>query len=381
MTSLPRLLSELQHQTTAILVAPPGAGKTTRVPAAMLSQAWCTGKVAVLEPRRIAARAAANHVADERGEAVGKTIGYRVRLETRVSRATRVEYLTEGVFTRQILADPELSGISAVIFDEFHERNLDADFGLALALDVQSALRPDLRILVMSATLDVGQLSQMLPSAPVIESKGRAFDVELRYRDRPATAPVEQAVAEAMRDLIASEPGSLLAFLPGRAEIERTAERLAGKLPENCTVHLLHGGIEPRAQDAAIRPPPAGQRKIVLATSIAETSLTLDGVRLVVDSGLSRVPRYEPDTGLTRLETVRAAKSSIAQRAGRAGRTEPGIALRLWRQAATAGLAESSGSGNPLRRPLRPGARSCRHRRARSAIAALGRSAAATGMA
>ena len=337
---LPELLGRLGETNAAILVAPPGAGKTTRVPVALLDCAWCTGKVLVLEPRRIAARAAAGHVAAGLGEKLGETVGYRVRLDSRVTAATRIEYLTEGVFTRRILDHPELAGVSAVLFDEFHERNLDADLGLALALDAQEALRPDLRVLVLSATLDTVQLAQILPNAPLIESAGRAFPVELRYRDRPAAAPVADAVADAVRDLLASEDGSLLAFLPGRAEIARTAERLAGRLPKDCTIHELHGGIEPRAQDAAIQPVASGGRKVVLATSIAETSLTIDGVRLVVDSGLSRVPRYEPDTGLTRLETVRAPKSSIAQRAGRAGRTAPGIALRLWREVATAGLPE-----------------------------------------
>jgi ATP-dependent helicase HrpB len=334
------LLRRLEQTNTAILVAPPGAGKTTRVPPALLDCNWCTAKVLVLVPRRIAARAAASFVAGSLGEPVGKAVGYRVRLESRVSAATRIEYITEGIFTRRILDDPELAGVSAVLFDEFHERNLDADLGLALALDAQAALRPDLRILVMSATLDTAQLARLLPDAPVVESAGRAFPVELRYRDRPAATPIEDAVAEAVRDLVREETGSLLAFLPGRAEIAKTAERLTGRLPQNCTVHKLHGGIEPREQDAAIRPASMGQRKIVLATSIAETSLTIDGVRLVVDSGLARVPRYEPDTGLTRLETVRVSKSSIVQRAGRAGRTAPGIALRLWREAATAGLPE-----------------------------------------
>lgn len=336
--SLPELLATLRAGQTAILTAPPGAGKTTRVPVALLDEAWCTGRVLVLEPRRLAARAAARFVARERGEMPGETIGYRVRLETRVSDRTRVEFITEGIFTRMALADPELSGISAVVFDEFHERSLDADLGLALALDIAGALRPDLRVTIMSATLETSRLSQFLETATVIESHGRAFPVELRYQERPTGEPIEESVARAVRTALASEPGSILAFLPGQAEINRTARRLTEQLPAGTSLHTLHGGLEAGEQDAAIRPAGPGKRKIVLATSIAETSITIEGVRIVVDSGLARVPKYEPRTGLTRLETVRAPRFSVDQRAGRAGRTGPGVAIRLWREQQNAAL-------------------------------------------
>ncbi|MCB1461768.1 MAG: ATP-dependent helicase HrpB [Nitratireductor sp.] len=338
---LPELASVFGERNKAVLSAEPGAGKTTLVPAFLADEPWCEGKVVVLEPRRIAARAAARHVASLRGEKPGDTIGYRVRLETKVSARTRVEYVTEGVFTRMALADPELSGVSAIVFDEFHERSLDADFGLALALDIQSALRPDLRILVMSATLEIGRLQTFLDDAPIIVSKGRTYPVEFRYRPRGPDERVEEAMARAIVSAHASEQGSILAFLPGQAEIRRTAERLEGRLPADTDLHALHGGLEPKDQDLAIRPAPAGRRKIVLATSIAETSLTIDGVRIVVDSGLARVPRYEPQTGLTRLETVRAPKFSADQRAGRAGRTAPGVAVRLWQEQQNAALPET----------------------------------------
>jgi len=336
--SLPQLLAVLREARTAILTAPPGAGKTTRVPPALIGEAWCAAKVVVLQPRRVAARAAARFVAHAIGEKPGGTVGYRVRMETRVSAATRIEYVTEGVFTRMALADPELSGISAVIFDEFHERSLDADLGLALAFDIASALRPDLRILVMSATLDIPRLQAFLGGAPVVESRGRAFQVEIRYEARDATERVEDSMARAIRSALSAAPGSLLAFLPGQAEIARTAERLEGRLPEHVEVHALHGGLSGTEQDAAIRPAAPGRRKVVLATSIAETSLTIEGVAIVVDCGLSRVPRYEPRTGLTRLESVRASKFSVDQRAGRAGRTGPGLAIRLWHEQQNAAL-------------------------------------------
>lgn len=340
--SLPELLGVLGKRNVAVLTAPPGAGKTTRVPAALLGEAWCTGRVLALEPRRLAARAAAAFVARQRGEAPGRTIGYRVRLETRVSAATRVEFVTEGVFTRMALADPELGGISAVIFDEFHERSLDTDLGLALALDIQAGLRPDLRILVMSATLEIDRLSRFLGGAPVIESHGRSFPIEVRYEARSADETIERATARAVLSALAAESGSVLAFLPGQAEIRRAIEHLAGRLPAGVSVHPLHGGIDPGEQEAAIRPAAPGTRKVVLATAIAETSLTIEGVRVVVDSGLARVPRYEPRTGLTRLETVRASHFSVDQRAGRAGRTGSGIAIRLWREQQNAALAPAA---------------------------------------
>ncbi|MEZ5872869.1 MAG: ATP-dependent helicase HrpB [Nitratireductor sp.] len=338
---LPQLLDALDETNTALLTAPPGAGKTTRVPPALLGADWCTGKIVVLEPRRIAARASARFVAQMLGGKPGETVGYRVRMENVTSAATRIEYVTEGVFTRMLAGDPELSGISAVIFDEFHERSLDADLGLALALDVQSALRPDLRILVMSATLEAARLRSFLGECPLVESKGRSHPVEIVHEDPSPGERLEESASKAVMRALAREPGSVLVFLPGLGEIRRTAERLEQRLPADVEMHQLHGSMEPREQDAAIRPAADGRRKIVLATSIAETSLTIDGIRIVIDSGLARVPRYEPQSGLTRLETVRAPRFSIEQRAGRAGRTQPGTAVRLWRERQTAALPAS----------------------------------------
>ena len=336
---LPALTEALDGNSSAVLVAPPGAGKTTLVPLALLDAAWLgSGRIVLLEPRRLAARAAARRMASLLGEEPGGTVGYAMRMENRVSARTRIMVVTEGVLARMILDDPELAGISAVIFDEFHERSLDGDFGLALALDVQSALRPDLRLLVMSATLDGARVARLLGTAPVIESEGRSFPVELRYAERAAGTPVEDAMAKAIRDVLAEETGSVLAFLPGQREIERTVERLEGRVGADTDVVRLYGMLDGKAQDAAIKPAPAGRRKVVLATAIAETSITIDGVRVVIDSGLSRLPKYEPATGLTRLETVRVSRASAEQRAGRAGRTQPGVAIRLWRAEQTAAL-------------------------------------------
>ena len=338
-TVLGRLLDALETRPNAVLVAPPGAGKTTLVPLALLDAPWRgDGRILLLEPRRLAARAAARRMASLLGEEPGGTVGFAMRMESRVSAATRILVVTEGVLSRMILDDPQLPGIAAVIFDEFHERSLDGDFGLALALDAQSALRPDLRLIVMSATLDGARVAGLLGGAPVIESEGRSFPVELRYRERAPGVAAEDATARAIRDALAGETGSVLAFLPGQGEINRTAERLADKLPTDVDVVPLHGQLDGKAQDGAIRTAPTGRRKVVLATSIAETSITIDGVRIVVDCGLSRVPRYEPATGLTRLETVRVSRASADQRAGRAGRTQPGIAIRLWRAEQTAAL-------------------------------------------
>ncbi|TPM36195.1 ATP-dependent helicase HrpB [Mesorhizobium sp. B2-3-4] len=336
---LPALSEALGHGNSAVLVAPPGAGKTTLVPLALLGAPWLgTGRIVLLEPRRLAARAAARRMAELMGEEPGGTVGYAMRMENRTSARTKILVVTEGVLSRMILDDPELPGISAVIFDEFHERSLDGDFGLALALDIQGALRPDLRLLVMSATLDGARVARLLSGAPVIESEGRAFPVDVRYDERPAGVPVEDAMARAVRAALADESGSVLAFLPGQREIERTAERLAGKVGGDTDIVPLYGQLDGKAQDAAIKPSPAGRRKVVLATSIAETSITIDGVRVVIDSGLSRLPRYEPASGLTRLETVRVSKASANQRAGRAGRTQAGVAIRLWRAEQTASL-------------------------------------------
>jgi ATP-dependent helicase HrpB len=276
------------------------------------------------------------------GEEPGGTVGYAMRMESRMSAKTRILVVTEGVLARMILDDPELPGIAAVLFDEFHERSLDGDFGLALALDVQGALRPDLRLLVMSATIDGARVARLLGDAPVVTSEGRRFPVDIRYRERAADMRIDEAVARAVREALVEESGSVLAFLPGQREIERAAEQLAGRVPDNVDVVPLFGNLDSRTQDAAIRPAPAGRRKVVLATSIAETSITIDGVRVVIDSGLARLPRYEPATGLTTLETVRASKASAEQRAGRAGRTEPGVAVRLWHAGQWASLPDQN---------------------------------------
>ncbi len=336
---LPALRDALAEAGAAVLVAPPGAGKTTLVPLALLAAPWRgDGRIVLLEPRRLAARAAARRMAELLGEEPGGTVGYAMRMENRTSARTKILVVTEGVFTRMLLQDPELPGVAAVLFDEFHERSLDGDFGLALALDVQGALRSDLRLLVMSATLDGARVARLLGRTPVIESEGRAFPVEIRYDERPAGLSVEDAMARAIRSALAEEEGSILAFLPGQREILRTAERLQGRLGADVDIGPLYGLLDGKAQDAAIKPPPAGRRKVVLATSIAETSITIDGVRVVIDSGLSRLPRFEPASGLTRLETVRVSKASADQRAGRAGRTQAGIAIRLWRAEQTAAL-------------------------------------------
>lgn len=331
----------LEAHHAAVLVAPPGAGKTTRVPLALLDAPWAKGKkIIVLEPRRIAARASADRMAKSLGERAGETVGYRVRFGSKISRATRIEVVTEGIFTRQILDDPELSGIAAILFDEFHERSLDADMGLALARDAQLGLREDLRILVMSATLDGARVARLLGDAPVVESEGRAFPVETRYLGRKADAPIERQMADAIASALRADGGSVLAFLPGAAEIRRT-QTFLGERVQDASIEIvpLFGALDAAVQDRAISPAPKGMRKVVLATSIAETSLTIEGVRIVVDSGLARVPRYEPDVGLTRLETVRVSRAAADQRRGRAGRTEPGVCYRLWDEPQTASLA------------------------------------------
>jgi ATP-dependent helicase HrpB len=337
--ALPALMNALTAQSSVVLTAPPGSGKTTLVPLALLQQRWLDGKkILLLEPRRLAARAAARRMAALLGEETGRTVGYAMRMETRQSAGTRILVVTESVLSRMILDDPTLDGVGAVLFDEFHERSLDGDFGLALALDIQGALRPDLRLLVMSATLDGARVSRLLGHAPVIEAEGRSFPVALRHRERQPHEPVEDAMAKAILSALAEEEGSILAFLPGQREIERTAERLASRVGPQVSIAPFYGALDGRAQDEAIKPAPAGARKVVLATAIAETSITIDGVQVVIDSGLSRLPQYEPSTGLTRLETVRVSKASADQRAGRAGRTAPGIAIRLWRQEQTAAL-------------------------------------------
>ncbi len=333
------LATALESGNRAVLSAPPGAGKTTLVPLHLLAQPWRgDGRIILLEPRRLAARAAASRMASLLAESLGERVGYRMRLDNRVSSRTRIEVVTEGVFVRMILDDPELSGISAVLFDEFHERSLDADVGLALALDAQSALRPDLKIVVMSATLDVERIAALLDAPPVIISEGRSFPVEIRHQDRSGSERVEDAVASTVLTALKEEQGSILAFLPGQAEIRRVVERLESRVGAEVIVTPLYGMLSQAEQDAAIRPAAAGKRKVVLATSIAETSITIEGVRVVIDSGLQRLPVYEASTGITRLETVRVSKASADQRAGRAGRMEPGIAIRLWHAGQTAAL-------------------------------------------
>jgi ATP-dependent helicase HrpB len=334
---LPDLLAALREQSRALLIAPPGAGKTTKVAPALLAEQWCSGQVLLLVPRRLAARAAAEFMAGAHGEKPGETIGYATRLDSKVGRQTRVVAMTQGVFLARIEADPELAGVSAVLFDEVHERSLDNDLALALALDAANALRPDLRLVAMSATLDVERFQRLLDGAPTIVSEGKSFPLEVRYAVRDAAARIEPQMASAVRAALAEHSGSLLAFLPGVAEIERTADAL-GALPGDVDLHRLHGGIDPPAQRAALAAPPSGRRKLVLATSIAETSVTLEDVRIVVDSGLARRPRYDRGAGLTRLMTERASRAAVTQRAGRAARQAPGVAIRLWEEAATASL-------------------------------------------
>ncbi len=337
--ALPELTAALRRRNAAVLVAPPGAGKTTRVPLVLLDEPWASKKILVLEPRRLAARAAAARMAATLGEEVGETVGLRVRFGSKVSRRTRIEVVTEGVFTRLILDDPGLENVSAVLFDEFHERSLDADLGLALARDVQQGLREDLRLLIMSATIDGARVARLLSDATVIESAGRAFQVETRHLPRDPREPIERPVAAAVMRALQADKGSVLVFLPGAAEIRRAATLLQERLGDrSVSVHALYGALDQREQDQAIAPTPPGRRKVVLATSIAETSLTIEGVSIVVDSGLARIPRYEPDVGLTRLETVRVSRAAADQRRGRAGRTEPGICYRLWDEPQTAAL-------------------------------------------
>ena len=339
-TVLEPLEAALAAGNAAVLAAPPGAGKTTVVPLALLDAPWLAdGKLLVLEPRRLAARAAAERMAVTLGEAAGETVGYRTRLQSRIGPNTRIEVVTEGVFTRMILDDPGLEGVGGVLFDEFHERSLDADLGLALARETQGLLREDLRLLVMSATLDIGGVSRLLDGAPVIEAEGRMFPVGTRYCGRNPAERIEDALTRTILLALGEESGSILVFLPGQGEIHRTAQRLAERLRDPAVdVVPLYGSLDRETQDRAIQPAAAGRRKVVLATSVAETSLTIEGVRVVVDGGLARVPRFEPSSGLTRLATVRVSRSSAEQRRGRAGRTGPGMCYRLWDEAEMRGL-------------------------------------------
>jgi ATP-dependent helicase HrpB len=338
-TVLPALRQALENRDEAVLEAPPGAGKTTRVPLALLDAPWLAGQtIVMLEPRRLAARAAAERLASELGEKVGETVGYRIRLDSKVGPKTRIEVVTEGILTRRLQADPALDGVGLLIFDEFHERSLDADLALALSLNGRELLRdePPLKILLMSATLEGERLSRLLDDAPVVSSEGRMYPVDIRW-GRPFQPGefIEPRVVECVLQALADQAGSVLVFLPGQAEIRRVHQSLQDMLGERSDILLcpLHGELDLNAQRAAIDPAPAGKRKVVLATNIAETSLTIDGVRVVVDAGLARVPRFDPGSGMTRLDTQRISRASATQRAGRAGRLEPGVCYRLWSEA------------------------------------------------
>ncbi|WP_227339603.1 ATP-dependent helicase HrpB [Sphingopyxis sp. P8] len=335
---LPDILAALLLKPNVVVVAPPGAGKTTRVAPALLDQPWCKGQVWLLSPRRLAARAAAERIAEEMGEPVGGRIGYATRLDSKQSAATRLLVMTPGLFRNRILADPELAGVSAVLFDEVHERSLDSDFALALAVDAQQGLRDEIRLLAMSATLDGARFGALLGDAPVVKSEGRSWPLDLRHIGRRAEDRLEASVLAAVRQAMAEEDeGDMLAFLPGVADIERAAAAVeASGLP--LVVHRLHGQIDPALQRKALVRDPARHRKLILATSIAETSLTIDGVRIVIDAGLSRRPRFDKAAGISRLATERASQASATQRAGRAARQGTGVAYRLWEAAATAGM-------------------------------------------
>ncbi|CAO3413726.1 ATP-dependent helicase HrpB [Azospirillum doebereinerae] len=343
---LPDLLDALRTRGVAVLQAPPGAGKTTRVPLALLEQDWLSGrKVIVVEPRRLAARAAAHRMASMLGQEVGETVGYRVRQDSRVGPRTRIEVMTDGLFLRRIQDSPELPDVGAVLFDEFHERGIDSDLSLALTRETREALREDLRLVAMSATLDGGPVSALLGDgaspAPIVTSEGRAFPVETRHLDAPPPgARIEEAVAATVRRALREEPGNALVFLPGTGEIRRVQSLLEqAELGPNIVLAPLYGDMTADAQDAAIAPTAPGTRKVVLATSIAETSLTIEGIRIVVDSGMMRVPRFDPRGGMTRLVTVKVSQASADQRRGRAGRLEPGVCYRLWPEAAHRALA------------------------------------------
>ncbi len=327
---LPEIRATLAEKTALVIQAPPGAGKTTRVPLALLDAPWLAGrKLIMLEPRRLAARAAAQYMGKLLGERVGESVGYRVRMDTRVGPRTRIKVVTEGVLTRLLQHDPALADYGLVIFDEFHERSLHADLSLALCLEARQALRPDLRLVVMSATLDAAPVARLLGDAPLLTTAGRSFPVTTRYLP-PARLRIEMHVANTLRHVLAEEPGSVLVFLPGSGEIRKVAALLAGRMPADVELMPLYGDLPQAAQDAAIVPAEAGRRKLVLATSIAETSLTIEGVRVVVDAGLMRVPRFDAVSGMTRLLTVRVSRASADQRRGRAGRLEAGVCYRLW---------------------------------------------------
>ncbi len=338
--AIPALIAALRAAGRAVLQAPPGAGKTTRVPLALLEDGLVTGRIVMLEPRRLAARAAAERMAETLGESVGQTVGYRIRGEAKVSKATRIEVVTEGILTRMMQSDPELAGIGALIFDEFHERSLNADLGLALAWEARGALRPDLVLLVMSATLDAEPVAAMLDAAPVITSEGRAYPVETRWIARPSDASLrfESAIAGLVTQAAEETEGGILVFLPGEGEIRRVEALLKGRLPAECAIRPLFGAMDFAAQRAAIAPARTG-RKVVLATAIAETSLTIEDIRVVVDAGRARRARFDPASGMARLVTERVTKAEAEQRRGRAGRVAPGTCYRLWTKGEEGGLA------------------------------------------
>lgn len=335
---IPKLSHELEQHGVAVLTAAPGAGKSTRVPPALLASPWLLGqRILMLEPRRIAARAIAARIAEQIGEPIGEQVGYQIRNQHSFSPRTRLLIITEGILTRMLQDDPTLDGVGLVIFDEFHERSLVGDTGLALALGSRELLREDLRILVMSATIDPVAVAGLLGNAPVIEVPGRLFPIETRYRPFRPEVRIEARVATAVREVLATEPGSVLAFLPGAAEIQRTAGLLSD-LPAGTQVHQLYGTLSPAAQEEAIRSAPVGRRKVVLATNLAETSLTISGIRVVVDGGWVRQARFSPQTGMNRLTTQRISLASAEQRRGRAGRVEPGVCVRCWSAAEQASL-------------------------------------------
>ncbi len=336
---LSELNDALSDATNAVLIAPPGAGKTTIVPPNLLQQSWYTGQIIVLSPRRIAARMAAERMADLANEAVGKRYGYVTRMDSKMSAATRVVVMTEGIFRNQIIADPELTGVSAVVFDEVHERNLDSDFGLALALEAQAAFRPDLRLIAMSATLNGGAFARLMGDATVIESSGKSWPLDVLYVGRRAEHSIEAEVARTVKLAMRDQAGDILVFLPGAAEIDRTFQILDRQIGDT-VLHRLHGSIDPSEQRAALRLDSSGHRKIILATNIAETSLTIEGVRIVIDSGMARRARFDQSAGVTRLVTERVSQSAATQRAGRAARQGAGVAYRMWEEAGQGGLPQ-----------------------------------------
>jgi ATP-dependent helicase HrpB len=371
--ALAPLSAALRKGVNAVVVAPPGAGKSTVVPLALLDEPWARGKrIVMLEPRRLATRAVAERMAATLGERVGDTVGFRMRLETRVGKRTRIEVITEGVFTRMLQSDPALEGVAAVLFDEYHERNLHADVGLAFAVDAQRHLAPELRVLAMSATIDGARVASLLGDAPVVESHGRMFPVDLHYVGKGLPAlpggpePLDLPIARAVHRALLDSTGDLLVFLPGAGEIRRVERRLREEFGVGSDVDLLplYGELKPDEQDSALAPARAGRRKIVLATNIAETSITIDGVRVVVDAGLERRSVFDPVSGMSRLETQRIARASAEQRAGRAGRTAPGACYRLWSESADRSLAAYAApevtAGAAADRAIRAGSRSPR---------------------